>query len=258
MSKDCNQSIYIVFSGSIPNYSGNDELHWFLPTVLSAPQKNFSALQAHMAWLRSSGQKAKSDGPTGWLAISSSGNTHMYWYSTHTHPYIYIFIIWYYFLTCVCIYIYVCVCVYQWYCTCLCTFKPVPIKSHQKIQAHVHTQTCQKHLEDLWRRWACFWDNIFPHILFIDTDAVYIVMVYVYVFLTWASPMNIRYQSGLRESPAPWSWKFDEDRPCDHRVYCGQDDETPQGRSRFYCHSIEFNIIVSHGIHQCAIIMLSI
>jgi hypothetical protein len=156
------------------------------------------------------------------------------------------------------VYIYICVCVYQWYCTCLCTFKPVPIKSHQKIQAHVHTQTCQKHLEDLWRRWACFWDNIFPHILFIDTDAVYIVMVYVYVFLTWASPMNIRYQSGLRESPAPWSWKFDEDRPCDHRVYCGQDDETPQGRSRFYCHSIEFNIIVSHGIHQCAIIMLSI
>ena len=109
-------------------------------------------------------------------------------------------------------------------------------RSHQKIQAHVHTQTCQKHLEDLWRRWACFWDNIFPYILFFDTDALYIVMVYVYVFLTWASPMNIRYQSGLREGPAPWSWKFDEDRPCDHRVYCGQDDETPQGRSRFYCH----------------------
>ena len=82
-------------------------------------------------------------------------------------------------------------------------------------------------------------------------------MVYVYVFLTWASPMNIRYQSGLREGPAPWSWKFDEDRPCDHRVYCGQDDETPQGRSRFYCHSIEFNN-VSHGIHQCAMIMVSI
>lgn len=32
---------------------------------------------------------------------------------------------------------------------------------------------------------------------------------------------------GLRESPAPWSWKFDEDGPGNHRVYCGSDDEAP-------------------------------
>ena len=32
---------------------------------------------------------------------------------------------------------------------------------------------------------------------------------------------------GLRESPTPRSWKFDEDWPGNHRVYCGSDDEAP-------------------------------